>query len=816
MPMVLLCAGLFAAESTFAGGGPENVVVVVNGDSWASKAVANEFVRLRRIPAGNVVYLADVPDFETVDVETFRQRILRPVLQAIADRGLQTQIDYVVYSSDLPWAVNATSDLDGKSVHRAFTPIGSLNGMTYLYQRVLAGGAGYLQLDSNRYLRRPMAELKKDPVTAEDRARFVQAFQLVREQKWGEAETLLENLAKKYPAEAGLHYNLACCLARQEKLAAATAALAKAVEAGWSDRRHAEGDADLKPLTGRDDFQHLLAKMDENSRATFEVQPTRGFRSRYQWNARGDTVPTGERYLLSTMLAVTSGRGNSAAEAVAALRRSAAADYSRPAGTIYYLVNGDVRSKTRDRAFPSAAAQLKTLGVKADVIDGVLPPGKDDVQGAMIGAAAFDWQASNSRILPGAICEHLTSFGGVMGEKSGQTPLTEFIRHGAAGASGTVTEPLAIAAKFPSAFLHVHYAGGCSLAEAFYQAVSGPYQLLIVGDPLCQPWAQRREVTADGLKAGAEVSGAIVITPAANDIEGVPRPVDRFELYLDGRLSDTCRPEEQFRLDTSTIADGYHEVRVVAIDATPVETQHRLVVPLVVNNRGRRVTLAAPGGEQVRWDQPVVVDASAAGADVIGIFHNGRRLATIERDRGAAELLPRDLGRGPVSISAVATIDGMEVRSAPMELTVPPPDPLPALAEPVGLVAGLLLKPGEREAVVVDQTTKRTWLSDHGLKPGEQFRLTALFEADHEDLYQFQLRSNGAVELKIDDKRLFQQAAIADGGAQWRFVPAALKAGFHRFELIGTAAEKPTLEIRFGRRGTQSVDAGGFRHLPPE
>ena len=60
----------------------------------------------------------------------------------------------------------------------------------------------------------------------------------------------------------------------------------------------------------------------------------------------------------------------------------------------------------------------------------------------------------------------------------------EFLRHGAAGSSGTVTEPYAIQAKFPTPFIQTVYAHGYTLGEAFYQSVSGPYQLLIVGDAL--------------------------------------------------------------------------------------------------------------------------------------------------------------------------------------------------------------------------------------------------------------------------------------------------------------------------------------------
>jgi len=61
-----------------------------------------------------------------------------------------------------------------------------------------------------------------------------------------------------------------------------------------------------------------------------------------------------------------------------------------------------------------------------------------------------------------------------MRANAGQTPLTEFLRFGAAGASGTVTEPYAIPAKFPDPFVHVHYVAGCCLAESFYQSITGP------------------------------------------------------------------------------------------------------------------------------------------------------------------------------------------------------------------------------------------------------------------------------------------------------------------------------------------------------
>lgn len=571
-------AWCLCVSAVHAGGGPERTVVVVNGGSASSRKIAAVFADLRRIPPGNVVELADVPDAETIDVDVFRNTILIPLLETLKERGLKDQIDCVAYSSDFPTAINVKSDVGDAKLPRVFTPTASINGLTFLYERVLEKDVRYLQLNSNGYYRRELPPADVKPFTVKEAQRYVRAVASAnRPEDREDAEKVLLKLAQAHPRQPHLHYNHACVLSRLERGDAAVAALDRAVEAGWWDRRHAERDDDLKPLRDRDDFQKQLAAMERN---TLRVQPSRGFRNIQRWNAQGDVGDKdGSRYLLSTVLAVTRGRGTTVEEVIEALKRSAAADESRPKGTVYYAVNNNIRSTARDGRFAPAVARLKELGVRAEVVKGVLPRGKADVAGAMIGTASFDWSASGSRILPGAVCEHFTSFGGVMRKNAGQTPLSEFLRHGAAGASGTVTEPYAISAKFPHAFLHVHYAQGCSLAEAFYQSVAGPYQLLIVGDPLCQPWANRPVVHVDGVQADQKVRGTLELTPTA-----AHRPATRFELYIDGVERDTCLPGESFALDTTTIKNGRGELRIVAVADDAIETTGRWIVSVVVEN----------------------------------------------------------------------------------------------------------------------------------------------------------------------------------------------------------------------------------------
>ena len=88
-----LVAGM---QLALAGGGPENLFLVVNGSSPHSLAVANAFAALRQIPPMNVLMLPWTGSTEAVPIGTFRAEILKPVLQAIESRKLATQIDGVV------------------------------------------------------------------------------------------------------------------------------------------------------------------------------------------------------------------------------------------------------------------------------------------------------------------------------------------------------------------------------------------------------------------------------------------------------------------------------------------------------------------------------------------------------------------------------------------------------------------------------------------------------------------------------------------------------------------------------------------------
>src|SRR5436190_3822807 len=161
---ILAFCGLLAfLPAAQAGGGPENVLLVVNSADSDSLSIANHYIQLRQIPPSNVVYLNWRGSPAKTDINTFREKILVPLLGEMDTRKLSSQIDYVVYSSGFPWAIDFLSDVPQalrndtqlKDNHEA-----SLSGLTYLMVPVVSKDAGsYISMSrermftANRYMR---------------------------------------------------------------------------------------------------------------------------------------------------------------------------------------------------------------------------------------------------------------------------------------------------------------------------------------------------------------------------------------------------------------------------------------------------------------------------------------------------------------------------------------------------------------------------------------------------------------------------------------------------------------------------------------
>ena len=666
---------LFLFPLKMMAGGPENVLVVVNLDSPESMAIANHFVQLRKIPSGNVVYLDNIPAKINCSQAEFRDNILLPVIQFINEHKLGNQIDCIAYSAGFPTGVSIKAHVNlleekvSDFQKNVFKPRGSINALTFFYRAFVSDDPSYMLMDANWYARRIVRNLLEEPFVGELQQDYEKA---ISSYKQGEYETAIGRFAtivKDHPKQISARYYLARAMGYNGQEDDALKELKLCVLSGWCYRGLMEND---KAFAGfRDDprFQEIVNSSD---RLAYGQLPTRGFDNRIHWAKNGwvnNDQSQGRLFVLSTVLAVTTGRGNTLTEAIAQLKRSVAADGTHPQGTFIFTSNQDIRTKSRAHQFPLAIKELREMGFRAIQIRPVIPENRKNVLGATLGRANLDWPKSRSVFSAGAICDNLTSHGGSMALNATQTPCTHFLAAGAAGASGTVIEPLAIANKFPDAQLHVHYARGCSLAESYYQSVKSPFQLLIVGDPLCRPWGQFPEFSIDGIENGATLNKDFSISLQAK--AGSPG-IGHYEMYVDGRRSSPITPGKRINVNISRFPDGYHELRVVAYDDTRIQVTASQIIGFFVDLKGKSVSLEIAGNGQYQLARTIRLKAASNCGTTIEIFQNSRRVGVIDGQEGELSLDCSLLGQGPTTLQAIVVENGQRIASNPVDLVILP------------------------------------------------------------------------------------------------------------------------------------------------
>ncbi|MCC7083864.1 MAG: hypothetical protein IT427_02525 [Pirellulales bacterium] len=584
--------------TSLAGLGPTNLLLVVNANDPTSKAIANEYIALRRLSPNNVLYLDWKFGDRQINIDQFRHELLSPIRKFLARRKLTDQIDCIVYSSGFPWGIDFSADVPpilrkAREFEYQFKfPTASLTGATFLHEQVVTKDATkYAAYNANRYMR-----LRESTADGD--------FQLPADRKGQLIQTV-------------------------------------------GHQRFTAGRIDPSSIGSH------------------------GFHHQYRWGINGELLRgAGSQYLLSIMLGVTNGTGNNLREILGYLRANAPADGTFPTGTIYFMKerskDNGIRSIVREPGYAMAIQQLQSLGIAARILDRGIPNRRRDVQGLLTGIDQFDWRRSGSTILPGAICENLTSYSAIFDPGTGQTPCSEFLRYGAAGTAGTVNEPYSIQNKFPHAMIQVHYARGCSLAEAFYQSIYMPYQTLILGDPLCRPWANVPQVKVEGVADGATLKGTVAIQPSAQ----LPRggQCSPFELYADGQRLTVCPAGGQLEIDTAKYADGAHELRIVGIEQGPIETQGETIVDVRFDNFGRTMEFTA---DSPIAGAPIKGAAKCVGADGLAIYHNGQTVAKITGESGEATIDLQRLGDGPVTLAAFAWHHGEAICIAtPIKLQI--------------------------------------------------------------------------------------------------------------------------------------------------
>ncbi len=154
---------------------------------------------------------------------------------------------------------------------------------------------------------------------------------------------------------------------------------------------------------------------------------------------------------------------------------------------IHLVATSDKVRSVREVLFPPAGP-IKAYGlqVSLDKVDALRQPSR--VLMYLTGATQVDF-LDTVDFLPGALADHLTSFGGVLDKPHGQMSVLSWIDAGATASYGTASEPCAHLQKFPHPQgLILFYAQGATAIETYWKSVAWPQQGLFVGEPLAAPF----------------------------------------------------------------------------------------------------------------------------------------------------------------------------------------------------------------------------------------------------------------------------------------------------------------------------------------
>lgn len=179
---------------------------------------------------------------------------------------------------------------------------------------------------------------------------------------------------------------------------------------------------------------------------------------------------------------------DSVEQAKALIDRGVLSGFRVQNATAYYLVTSQTARNSRAELFPPdgqiRAKKLRTKTLRSDALEDA-----SDVMIYQTGMARVD-KLDTVTFLPGALADHLTSFGGDLGGTSQMSSL-RWLEAGATASYGTVSEPCNHWQKFPHpGVLLKHYLSGSSAIEAYWRSVAWPTQGLFIGEPLAAPYGR--------------------------------------------------------------------------------------------------------------------------------------------------------------------------------------------------------------------------------------------------------------------------------------------------------------------------------------
>ncbi len=289
----------------------------------------------------------------------------------------------------------------------------------------------------------------------------------------------------------------------------------------------------------------------------------------------GRTVTNPSMTHAPVLVTMLHGRSDEDAEALIDVALRAESE-DEEAGTFVLMNGADAARGVLDMFYPQVVTALTAREVASEVV--AFDP---DMTGRVLagfatGTARLGTTIEGNTYVRGALIDNLTSFGAVpqnfeaTGES--QVSIARWVSAGAAGAHGTVAEPLNNC--FPARTFLSDYAGGATLAEAYLGRMPFVYWMnLVLGDPMLAPYAERPTVVIEGLEDGRAFDDAPLV---ARVTPPTGRSIASLILYVDG--VEVGRSEGE-PIEHCLAPDTAGNVEVLAVARTTADADALRVYP---------------------------------------------------------------------------------------------------------------------------------------------------------------------------------------------------------------------------------------------
>jgi hypothetical protein len=171
-----------------------------------------------------------------------------------------------------------------------------------------------------------------------------------------------------------------------------------------------------------------------------------------------------------------------------------------------------------------------------------------------------------------------------------------------------------------------------------------------------------------GIDGQPRLSGTVMITPSAETSEG--QAVAYFDLFIDGQRTERCALGGQFSLDTTKLADGVHELRVVATDSSAIETQGRWIGEVLVKNGLDAIQISVDEAMIANGMEFLTVNVASSRKEAVTVLHNDREVGTVPLGTGTARIAVDTLGVGPITLHALSA-GAPGLRARPLRVVLP-------------------------------------------------------------------------------------------------------------------------------------------------